>query len=424
MRILVFTHYFPPEGNAPATRMHALCKQWQAAGNDVTVITCVPNVPNGVVYTGYRNHLYQRDNLDGIRIVRVWTYLAPNKGTLLRIVNYLSYMLAAIIAGVLIGKPDVIVATSPQFFCGWAGVWVSRVRRIPLILEIRDMWPESIVAVGALTNRRLIQLLEWLERRLYATAEHIVTVGEGYRDELCKKGVPAARISLIPNGIDRDVLFPRPPAAAVCERWGLRQQFVCAYVGTIGMASGLDVVLRAAARLAKCGRTDIRFLIVGDGAVRAELERDAACRGLPNIVFTGRQDKASIPALLASAGVCLVHLKKHPLFATVLPSKIFEAAAMAKPVILGVEGYAAELVRRAGAGICIEPENEEQLVDALIQLADDRGFAETLGRRGHDYFVAHFDRRVLAHQYLDLIRLVKRTADRSVRLFGDAPSSP
>ena len=424
MRILVFTHYFPPEGNAPATRMHALCKQWHAAGNDVTVITCVPNVPNGVVYAGYCNHLYQRDTVDGIRIVRVWTYLAPNKGTLLRIVNYLSYMLAAIVAGVLVGKPDVIVATSPQFFCAWAGVWVSRVRRVPLILEIRDLWPESIVAVGALTNRWLIQLLEWLERRLYATAGHIVTVGEGYRDELRKKGVPAARISLIPNGIDRDVLFPRPPAAAVCERWGLHDQFVCAYVGTIGMASGLDVVLRAAAELAARGRTDIKFLVVGDGAVRAELERDAAHRGLTNVVFTGRQDKESIPTLLASVGVCLVHLKKHPLFATVLPSKIFEAAAMAKPVILGVEGYAAELVQRAGAGICIEPENDAQLVDALIRLADDRGFAETLGRSGHDYFVAHFDRSVLALQYLDLIRAAKRTADGSVRVLGNAPSSP
>ena len=404
--------------------MHALCKQWEAAGHDVTVITCVPNVPDGIVYAGYRNHLYQRDTLDGIRIVRVWTYLAPNKGTLLRIVNYISYMLTAVVAGALIGKPDVIVATSPQFFCGWAGVWISRLRRVPLILEIRDMWPESIVAVGALTNRRLIRLLEWLEKRLYAAARHIVTVGEGYRDELRKKGVPAARISLIPNGIDRDVLFPRPPAASVCERWELHDQFVCAYVGTIGMASGLDVVLRAAARLAAGGRTDIKFLVVGDGAVRAELERDAARHGLNNVVFTGRQDKESIPAILASVSVSLVHLRKHPLFATVLPSKIFEAAAMAKPVIVGVEGYAADLVTRAGAGICIEPENEGQLVDALIRLADDRRYVEALGRSGHDYFVTHFDRQVLARQYLDLIRTVKRTADGSVPLLGDVPSSP
>ena len=424
MKIAVFTHYFPPEGNAPATRMHALCKQWQASGDDVTVLTCAPNVPNGVVYEGYRNRVYQTEEIDGVRVVRVWTYLAANKGTLLRIVNYLSYMATAIVAGALMRKPDVIVATSPQFFCGWAGVWVSRLRRVPLVLEIRDLWPESIVAVGALTNRRLIRVLEWLERRLYAAARRIVTVGEGYRDELVRKNVPESRITLIPNGVDRDVLFPRPADENVRERWGLTHRFVCAYVGTIGMASGLDVVLRAAALLDARGRRDITFMIVGDGAVRTELERDAARRGLSNVVFTGRQEKDSIPALLAATDACLVHLKAHPLFATVLPSKIFEAAAMAKPVILGVEGYAADLVKRAGAGICIRPDAAVELVDAVITLADDRALGVSLGRNGHDYCVTHFDRAVLARDYLDLLHRVVDTGDGTVSAFDRALSSP
>jgi len=184
MNILFFTHYFPPEGNAPATRVYELCRRWVKAGHTVTVITGVPNVPNGVVYDGYRNRLRQEENVAGIRVIRVWTYLAPNKGKGRRIVNYLSYMFSAILCGMFVKRPDVIIATSPQFFCGWAGAVVSRLRRLPFILEVRDIWPESIEAVGAMSNRSLLRFLERLELRLYAAADHIVTVGEGYKQKL------------------------------------------------------------------------------------------------------------------------------------------------------------------------------------------------------------------------------------------------
>jgi UDP-N-acetylmuramyl pentapeptide phosphotransferase/UDP-N-acetylglucosamine-1-phosphate transferase/glycosyltransferase involved in cell wall biosynthesis len=405
--VLFFTHYFPPEGNAPANRVHALCRHWLRGGESVRVVTCAPNVPDGKVYDGHRNALWQWDRVDGIATLRVWTYLAPNKGTARRIANFLSYLASASIAGLLMRRPDVVIATSPQFFCGWAGVIVSWLRGVPFILEIRDIWPESIATVGAMRNGRLLRLLEALERRMYAAATHIVTVGEGYRDELCRKGVPSAKITVIPNGVDQEVFQPRRADAALRARWGLDGRFVCAYVGTIGMASGLDVVLRAAAQLAARQRHDIHFLIAGDGAVREELEAEAARAGLSNVTFTGRLDKALIPALLASVDVALVHLKKRDLFTTVMPSKIFEAAAMAKPIILGVEGYAAELVQRAGCGICIEPENEAELIAAVEQLIDTPAFGATLGRAGRDYFVRRFDRAALAGDYLELIRRLR-----------------
>src|SRR6185436_461198 len=320
MRIVFLSHYFHPEGNAPATRVTEMTRRWAAQGHDVTVITGVPNVPDGVVYEGYRNRWLQRESRDGVEVVRVWTYLAPNKGTARRIANYLSFMIAAAIAGLFVRRPDVVIATSPQFFCGWAGVIVSAVRRRPFVLEIRDLWPESIEAVGAMRNRRLLRFLEWLERRMYAAATWIVTVGDGYRAKLVERGIDPARIDVIPNGVDLSVFLAGADGAAVRTRYGLGERFVCAYLGTIGMGCGLDVVLRTAHLLRARGRDDVRFLLVGDGAVREELEARARAEGLlPLVQFTGRQPKGDMPAFLAATDACLVHLTRTELFKTVLP---------------------------------------------------------------------------------------------------------
>jgi glycosyltransferase involved in cell wall biosynthesis len=424
--ILFFSHYFPPEGNAPASRVHALCRHWVRTQQAVRVVTCAPNVPDGVVYDGYRNALQHSEEIDGISTLRVWTYLAANKGTTKRILNYLSYMVSASLAGLLVRRPDVVIATSPQFFCGWAGVIVSRLRRVPFILEIRDIWPESIVTVGAMRSARLVRTLEWLERRMYAAATHIVTVGEGYRERFCEKGVPAEKITVISNGVD-EAFQPRPADPALRERWGLGDRFVCAYIGTVGMASGLDVVLRAGRVLAERGRDDIHFLIVGDGAVREKLEAEAERLGVRNVTFTGRLNREQIPLLLATIDACLVHLKKRDLFTTVMPSKIFEAAAMAKPIVLGVGGHAADLVQRAGCGICIEPENETELVGALQRMADDRALTASLGEAGREYIVHRFDRGALAADYLELIRRVcgqrGDEADRPIDAAADGSGS-
>jgi len=406
MRILYLTHYFFPEGNAPATRVYEATRRFSSAGCDVTVVTGVPNVPNGVVYEGYRNRLWQREEVAGVDVVRVWTYLAPNKGTLKRIVNFLSFMVTATLAALRVPRPDLVVASSPQFFCGWAGVFASRLRRAPLVLEIRDLWPESIVAVGAMRKSPLIRVLEWLERRMYAAARRIVTVGDGYRQELEARGIPGERISVIPNGIDGAVFHPRPDDGRLREEWGLGRRFVCAYVGTIGMGCGLEIVLRAARRLRAEGRDDVRFLLVGDGAVREELEAQARAEGLDAVVFTGRLPKARMPEVLAAADACLVHLTRTPLFRTVLPSKIFEAAAMAKPIVLGVEGFAADLVGRAGAGICIEPENEAQLLEAVSRLAADPSLGRKLGEAGLEQLGRPYDWNGLAKTYLATLQAV------------------
>ncbi len=404
MRVLFLSHYFHPEGNAPATRVHQLTRRWAAAGHDVTVLTGVPNVPDGVVYEGYRNRWRQREQVDGVEVIRVWTWLAANKGTVRRILNFVSFLLTSVPCGLWLRRPDVVIATSPQFFCGWAGVLVAKARRLPFVLEIRDLWPESIEAVGALRAGRLLRLLEWLELRMYAAADLVVTVGDGYRRKLeQERGVPPERIRVLPNGVDLSTFQPRDDDGALRAHHGLGDRFVCSYVGTIGMGSGLEVVLRAARLLREQGRDDVRFLLVGDGAVREELEARARSEGLASVVFTGRLPKARMPEVLAASDACLVHLTRTDLFKTVMPSKIFEASAMERPIVLGVEGFAAELVEAAGAGICIEPENADDLVEAVTRLAGDRDLARRMGAAGLERIAKRHDVSTLAREYEGLL---------------------
>lgn len=406
MKILFLTHYFPPESNAPASRVHEMCKRWMRDGHEVTVITGVPNAPEGLLYSGYRNCWRQREVIDGINVVRVWTHIAANKGTIRRILNYVTFMFSAVLAAMRQPRPDLLIATSPQFFCGIAGMIATSLRRVPFVLEIRDIWPESIATVGAIRTRILLKPLEWLERLMYRSADRIVTVGEGYREQLLERQVPGEKISVVTNGVDPELFKPVDGADEVRARHNLGDRFVCAYVGTIGMASGLDVVLRAARILRDAGRHDIAFLLVGDGAVREDLDRQAKADGLDNVIFTGRQPKADMPRYLAAVDACLVHLRRQDLFKYVLPSKIFEAAGMAKPIILGVEGHAAKLVRDAGAGVTIEPENEHELIAAVEQLAKDRNAAAAIGAAGQHYVLQHFNRDRLSRDYLDVLRQV------------------
>ncbi len=403
MRILFFSHYFPPEGNAPASRVFEMCRRWACDGHAVTVITCEPNIPAGKVYPGYRNSLVYRQDIDGIAVTRVWTYLAPNKARVRRTLNYLSYCVSATLAGLFAPRPDIVIATSPQFFCGWAGALVAKLRRIPFLLEVRDIWPESIVTVGAMKKSRIIGLLEWLEHEMYDAARHIVTVGDGYRRQLEARGVAPAKLSVITNGIDRRTAPTADRDDVLRAHLGLGNAFVCSYIGTIGMACGLDVVLRAAKILETAGRDDIRFLLVGDGAVREELQAAARDAGLRTVVFGGLQPKRGLSRYYSISDACLVHLKKKELFETVLPSKLLEAMSMAKPIILGVRGSAAEVLRQASAGICIEPENEAELLAAIERLAADRPLAAELGRAGQAYTAEHFDLDVLARKYVTIL---------------------
>jgi glycosyltransferase involved in cell wall biosynthesis len=404
VRILFLTHYFVPENNAPAARVHSMAREWVRAGHEVTVVTGVPNVPSGVAYTGYRNRPYQREWIDGINVVRVWTYLAANQGTLRRSANFLSYLVTGTVGALVSGDADIVVGTSPQFFAAWAGLAAARVKGRPFVLEVRDIWPESITTVGALRTGSVTRALEWLERRLYRWSPLIVTVSDGLRDLIAAKGVPADKIKVITNGVLAEEFAPRAADAAVRRAWGVRDdQFVCLYAGTIGMAHDLHVVIRAARLLKQEGRRDIAFVLVGDGALRRELENEARRDGLDGVIFTGLQPRARVPDLIAAADACLVNLRQSELFDSALPSKLLEDAAMAKPVVIGFRGYAERLAREAEFGVSFAPGDERGLVAALEGLAADPGLAQRLGANGRAYVLANFDRRALAADYLRLL---------------------
>ena len=406
MKILFLTHYFPPEGNAPASRTYDNSKRWVAAGHEVTVLTCAPNVPDGKVYDGYKNKLLQEEWIDGIRVIRVWTLLAANKGATLRILNYLSYLVTASFFGLFVPRPDVLVSTSPQFFCGLAGMLLAKVRRLPRILEIRDIWPESIQAVGAMKKSLATRMLEYVELFMYQSADQIVTVGPGYKEKLIDRGVSELKIDVITNGADLEFYSPGVADADLRAKYGCSTKFTAAYVGTIGMASGLDVALEASRKLKVKGDNSIRFLLVGDGAEREALEARVQREDLTHVVFTGRINKNEVPTLLRSVDVCFIHLRKSELFKTVLPSKLFEAFAIGRAVVLGVDGSAREVLEAAAAGIFIEPGNVDQLLAAVETLKSDAELRQRFEANGLKHVREFYNRDKLANDYIDVLAKV------------------
>src|SRR5437763_7634898 len=350
MRILFLSDNFPPEGNAPATRVYEHAIRWVRSGNEVTVVTCAPNFPEGKLFPGYRNAWRQVEKVDGVRVVRVKTYITANEGFLRRTLDYLSFMLMGFAMALFERRPDVVVATSPQFFCALAGWAVSVARRRPFVLQVRDLWPASIVAVGAMRRSVAIRALERVEMFLYRRATAIVAVTESFRRELISRGVDGRKIHVVVNGVDATQYQPRPRSAALEADLGLQNRFVAGYLGTHGLAHALDKVLEAAALLRQ--RADIAFLFVGGGADRARVEAMVAERKLENVVMLARQPRERMAEIWSLCDVALIPLRDDPVFRTVIPSKIFECMGMGIPILMSLpEGEATGIVRTMECGV-------------------------------------------------------------------------
>ncbi len=409
MRILFLSHYFPPEVNAPAVRTYEHCREWTRHGHEVHVVTCVPSHPQGKVYPGYESSLAtQHEEKDGIHVHRIWTYIAANKGFLARTIGYASYMFSAALASLQLPRPDIVVATSPQFFCACAGFLASKLRRAPWIFEVRDLWPESIVAVGAIRNRSVIGLLEMMEKYLYRDAEKIVVLTRSFADNLKGRGINAGKLHFLPNGVDPEV-WQRERRSTARQGLGLDSKFVVSYVGTHGMAHNLETLLDAADILRE--HDDISIQMVGDGAEYANLRMRAEQDALSNVSMIGQVSRDDARAYVAASDVSVVLLRKSELFKTVIPSKILEAMAAGNPVVLGVEGEAKRIVEDAGAGICIEPENPAELADAVLRLKEAPHLREQMGRNGRAAVREHFERRRIAHEMLNVLCECRRDAN-------------
>ncbi len=402
LRILFLSHYFPPEVNVPASRTFEHCRAWARAGAEVTVVTCAPNHPAGKIYPGYKNRLWHEATIQGIRVIRLWTYLAPNERVFRRTLNYLSYMLSGCIAAPFLPPADVVVSTSPQLFCGLAGYIVSRVKRVPWVLEIRDLWPEAIWAVGAIRNPLVIKALEKIERWAYRKADRLITVTHAFQRYIETRCSHPGTVGLITNGVNLDRFsLPRRDPELVREL-GLTGKFVVGYFGTLGMAHHLETALEAA-RLLRDER-GIAFLIVGDGAERTRLERLQEAQGLANVVILGQQPQERMPEFLGLCDVALAHMRKSSVFTRTIPAKMFEAMAMERPLILGLEGESREIAEEAGCGLAIEPENPAALADAVRRLAADPALAGEMGRRGRRFVVERYDRSKLAGEFLAILQ--------------------
>lgn len=370
MRILFLTENFPPETNAAATRVSERALYWVRQGHQVTVLTCAPNFPGGKLFDGWENRWRQIGALNGIKVVRVKTYIAPNEGFARRILDFVSFMVTAFLAGLSEPRPDVVVATSPQFFAAVGGWALGAVRRVPFVFELGDLWPRSITAVGAMQDSLAIRWLEKLELFLYRRSAAVVALTRAFKDDLIRRGIPASKIAVVINGVDLPRYAPRPRDAELELAWGLAGSFVIGYVGTHGMAHGLINVLDAAARLGDCPR--IKFLLVGAGAERQMLMDEAKQRGLTNVVFGPAQPKEMMPRVWSLCDVALVHLKDSPAFAEVIPSKIFEAMGMGLPLLLAApRGEASHIVEADGAGLFVPAADPQGLAEAAKRLEGD-----------------------------------------------------
>jgi colanic acid biosynthesis glycosyl transferase WcaI len=408
MKILYVSQYFPPEMGAPAGRAAELSRLWAEDGHEVTVLTGFPNHPTGVVPLEYRRkfrHLVAHDTYHDVNVVRTWLLPFPNRKAYERILNYCSFCVSSATTGVFLHRPEVVIATSPQLLVGLAGWWLARCNGVPFVFEVRDLWPESLAAVGIGNRNSLLhRSLARIAGFLYRSCDRLVVVSPAFKDYLVEHWqVPVEKIFVVENGVETSLFSRLTPNAAIRRSLGAEEKFVASYIGTMGNAHGLETLLEAATLLRERA-PQVLFLLVGEGAEKARIVSLARSRGLRNVRFVGQQAREKIPAYITASDTCLVLLKKSELFKTVLPTKMLEFMSCARPVILGVDGHARKVMEQANAGIFITPEDPAALADAVVRLAADPALRESLGRNGRQHVLQHFSRQNTAKLYLDVLQ--------------------
>jgi len=400
MRILFLTDNFPPETNAPATRTYEHCLKWVKMGYQVTVITCFPNFPKGKVFEGYTNKLYQKENIDGITVIRVWSYITANNGFMKRIIDYVSYAITSFLFGLFV-KTDLIIATSPQFFTAISGRMLSLFKRIPWVMEVRDLWPDSIAAVGSMNkNSKAFKILKKIENHLYKTASKIIVVTDSFKNYLINEHkILPEKIGVFKNGIIINNLN-KPKlndVIALKESLGLENKIVISYIGTHGLAHGLKFILDS---ISKISNQNLHFLFIGDGAEKQKLIKYSKTLDSKNFTFLKSVTKSEIPLYIDISDYSLVNLKKSDDFKNVIPSKIFENIAMYKPILLGVEGESKKLINDYRVGVCFEPENEKSFLNALD---DIQGLDIVSFKLNCDKMLVNFDRNIISENIIKFI---------------------
>ncbi|MEW6258732.1 MAG: glycosyltransferase family 4 protein [Thermodesulfobacteriota bacterium] len=407
MRILLIHQAFA-SGNEPGgTRHYELARHLQRAGHTFTIVTSDINYQTGQSVVTRRGLFSCQILDDGIQVLRVYTYSALHRSYVWRVFSFLSFMATSLWVGLRAGPVDLVMGTSPPIFQAISAWLVARLRGKPFLLEIRDLWPEFAIDVGILNNPTLIVLSRWLERFLYAHADHILVNSPAYRAYMLAREIPSEKVSLISNGVDPDIFDPQDDGAALRSAWRLTGRFLVTYAGALGLANDIPTILRAAARLRE--RPDIHFLLVGDGKERRTLEAQAQGLGLNNLTFTGSYPKMQMPAVLAASDACIAILKDIPMFRTTYPNKVFDYMAAGRPTVLAIDGVIRQVIEAAQGGIFVPPGDDAALAAAVCRLADNPAQARAMGLAARSYVVKHFCRRDQAEAFT---RLVVRLSER------------
>lgn len=402
MKILFITDNFPPEINAPANRTYEHCREWVLLGAEVTVITCFPNFPKGEVFGGYKNSWRKEEKIDGIRVIRVWSFITANEGFVRRILDYISFGVTSFLHGLFI-KSDVVIGTSPQFFSAMSAWQISLFTGRKWVMEVRDLWPESIIAVGAMKNKKLIRFLEWVEMKMYRSADHIIVVTDSFKEKISSRGINPHKISIFKNGVDLSKYYPGPKCRNLVESLGLQEKMIFGYIGTHGLAHGLDFILDQVKKFNLTHKNEIHFVFLGDGANKADLVEKAKVNKLKNVTFLDSVGKEEVLMYLQLMDIALVNLKKSETFLTVIPSKIFEAAAVQKPILLGLGGETKQIIESYGAGLCFEPENSDEFIRCVLQFYDSRKNLDHY-QLGCKKLAFDFERKRIARSMLETLK--------------------
>ena len=409
MHILFLTDNFPPESNAPANRTFEHARQWVASGHRVTIITCAPNFPDGQLFEGYKNRWFQTEQMGGITVIRVWSFMTRNAGFVLRLLDFFSFMVSGFLGGLRVRDADIIIGTSPQFFTVCAAYCLAKVKQRPFVFEMRDIWPESLQAVGMSNAGLSVRLAAPVADYLYRRADHLIVVTHSFKAYLQDRGVSGERVTVIPNGVDPDMFFPIPADISLQQELQLEDKFVVGYLGTHGLAHGLESVVKAA-RLA--GQTDdltaVHFITVGAGAQFDRIKEIAS--DLDNFTMIGQVSRADILRYWSLLDASLIHLKASPLFESVIPSKMFEAMAMGVPLLHGVGGESADIVRTSRSGVCFAAEQPEALLSAIRQISADKDAYQQM-KIGCLSSAQNYNRASLADRMADCLQGVVNSHD-------------
>lgn len=401
MKIVVFTHYFAPEIGAPSARIYDMAQQWIQMGHQVDVMTCFPNHPSGKLYPGYKLKKYRVENLDGINVHRHWTYITPNEGFFKKTLGHLSYFPSCLVSGRWWEqKPDIIVGSSPTLFAAAAASTTAFLRRVPFVMDVRDLWPAIFVELGVLKNPWLIKILEGWEKHEYRSATKVVTVTESFTQNLIERGLPVDKVHTIPNGADVSYWKPTPKPKALIEHLNLKNKFVVLYIGAHGISHALGKIVDAADILRD--NPNVCFLFVGTGAEKKKVAQKADDLSLTNVRFLGPVGKDEVKDFYALADLCLVPLRDIPLFDTFIPSKMFEMLAMGRPILASVRGESAAILRKSGGAMVVEPEDSAAIAAAILELSADPKRLTKMAKNGRSFVAKEYSRQSLARRYLQL----------------------